>query len=244
MTCERNRPEVREVALGAAPSKRHEDHLASCLECRAALAEERSRLAGIDDAIGQALAVDPSPSLLPRVREVATRQLAEPRGRFVWLVPVAASLIALAVLVPLARRISPPSGSRRAALPPLVTEPKPPVSPVEVPSTAARPEPASVPRIAPANAPSSSRRAAPRAARSARAEPEVIVPPGGEAALRRYVQAIRNRRVVDEVVLGPRPDPVDWTEPASMRKQPRTVERFPQEMEPATAGAEALTRGD
>jgi predicted anti-sigma-YlaC factor YlaD len=131
MTCERNRSELREVALGAAPSTRLEAHLASCLACRALLAEERSRLAVIEDEVGQALAVEPSPSLLPRAREVATRQAAEPRSRFAWLLPVAASLIALAVLIPLAERISPSSGSRQASLPPLVTAPKPRVSAVE-----------------------------------------------------------------------------------------------------------------
>ncbi len=56
--------------------------------------------------------------------------------------------------------------------------------------------------------------------------------------------AIRHSRVVGEVVLGPGPDPVDWTEPPSMRQQPRTVERFPEEMESPTAEADALTLSD
>jgi hypothetical protein len=50
--------------------------------------------------------------------------------------------------------------------------------------------------------------------------------------------------VLDEVVLGPGPDSIDWTEPPSMRQQPRTVERFPEEMESPTAEADALTLRD
>jgi hypothetical protein len=69
-------------------------------------------------------------------------------------------------------------------------------------------------------------------------EPEVIVPPGGEAALRRYVAAIRDRRMGREVVLGLGPDPVDWREPASLRQQPRNVESFPEEMEPPSAASQ------
>ena len=76
------------------------------------------------------------------------------------------------------------------------------------------------------------------------ADPEGIVPPGGEAALRRYVQAIRHSHVVGEVVFGPGPDPVDWAPPSSMLQQPRTVDRFPEDMEAPTAEAEALTLSD
>ncbi len=70
------------------------------------------------------------------------------------------------------------------------------------------------------------------------------MPPGGEAALWRYVHAIRHSRIVGEVVRGVGPDPVDWTEPASMRQQPRSVDRFPEEMEPPTVEAEALSLSD
>ncbi len=56
--------------------------------------------------------------------------------------------------------------------------------------------------------------------------------------------SLPNSQIVKEVVLGPGPDPVDWTEPAAMRQQPRAVERFPGEMEPPTAAAEALTLSD
>jgi hypothetical protein len=242
MSCGRSRSEVRDVALGVVPSRRLQAHLASCPTCRAVLVGERRRLAEIDDELGQALAVEPSPSLLPRVREAVSRQLAEPRSRFVWLLPVAASLVALAVLLPLTRHIAPATGGIQALPSPLATASEPAVSEVEVPANVAPPEVREDSRSAPARA-LGHRRAAPRVAR-ATSEPEVIVPPGGEAAFRRYVQAIRHSRVVDQVVLGPGPDPVDWTEPASMRQQPRAIDRFPGEMEPPTADAEALTLGD
>jgi hypothetical protein len=244
MSCEHHRSEIREVALGTPPSRRLEAHLASCPGCRALLNDDRRRLAEFVDDLGKALAVAPSPSLLPRVREVASRRLAEERrNRSVWLLPVAASIVALAVLIPLARRARPVPGpapvppSSAAAIQPTVSE-------AEVPLTAAGSRAREDSDGQPARVRSIHHPAAARPARAASAEPEVIVPPGGEAAFRRYVQAIRHSRVVDQVVLGPGPDPVDWTEPASMLQQPRAVERFPAEMEPPTAETEALTLGD
>ncbi len=244
MTCERNRPEIRDVALGASPSRRLEAHLASCPACRDVLAEERRRLAEIDDELGNALAVEPSSFLLPRVREVASRRLAEePRSRLMRLLPVAASIVALAVLLPLAQRTAVAPG--RTPVPPSPAAPatRPTLSQPEAPLATAHPQAQEDSPGQQARGGSIHRRAAARPARAA-TEPEVIVAPGGEAALRRYVQAIRHARVVGEVVRDVGPDPVDWTEPASLRQQPRTVERFPEEMEPKTAGTEGLTTSD
>jgi len=247
MTCERNRSEIRDVALGSAPSRRVEAHLVSCPVCRGVLGEERRRLAEIDDELGKALAVAPSPSLLPRVREVAARRLArEPQSRLVWLAPVAASIVALAVLLPLVQRTALAPG--RTPVPPSPAAPatQPTVSEAEVPPTVVGLQAREDSHRQPARARSIHRPAAARPAKAASAEPEVIVPPGGEAALRRYVQAIRHSRVVGEVVLAVGPDPIDWTEPASMLQQPRAVDRFPGEMEPPTAApeTEALTLSD
>jgi hypothetical protein len=240
MSCRRYRSAIRDVTLGGAPSRSLEAHLASCPYCRAALDDERGRLATIDDELTDALAVEPPVHLLSRVREIALRGSEPERPRrLAWLLPLAACIVALAVLLPLARRAFPPSA--------------------EVPRAApSAPLPAATPSVATAEASAAqvgagthdqpplgrARVVHPRpAARrqgeaSPTSEPEVIVPPGGEAALRRYVEAIRDRRMGREVVLGLGPDPVDWREPASLGQQPRNVESFPEEMEPTSAASQ------
>ncbi|HXK10184.1 MAG TPA: hypothetical protein VMT70_11105 [Vicinamibacteria bacterium] len=244
MSCERNRSGIRRVALGTAPSRRLEAHLVSCSACRGILDDDRRWLAEMDEELRKALAVEPSASLLPRVREVASRRLAEePRSRLLWLLPVAASIVALAMLLPFARRIPLAPGSTPAPPSPTGATIEPAPSQLQIPATIARPQARKGSPGQQARGRSMRHRAPARTALVA-VEPEVIVPPGGEAALLRYVRAIRHTLVVDEVVLGPGPDPINWTEPASMRQQPRAVERFPEEMEPPTTDAEAHTLGD
>jgi hypothetical protein len=242
VSCERNRSEIREVSLGAAPSRRLEAHLASCAVCRAILEEDRRRLAEIDDELGQALAVEPSASLLTRAREVVARG-AGPRTRLVWLLPVAASIVALAALLPPAKRMLTGPLTRPASPSPATAAAEPALSPPETPVAVSRPQPREGTGREPVRTAAVRRRAPVRTARAG-AEPEVIVPPGGEAALRRYVEAVGHSRVVGEVVLGPGPDPVDWAPPASMRQPPRTVERFPGDMEAPMLKADTLTSGD
>jgi hypothetical protein len=246
MRCERYRSAIREVALGETPSVRLEAHLASCPACRAVLGDERRRLAGIDDELTDALAVEPPVHLLSRVREIASRG-AEPEGprRLAWLLPLAASAVALAFLLPLARRVSPPS----AGVPRAVPSAQVPAATRSVPTAEATAAHVGVEtQKEPSLTGTQIRVQHPRpAARrqngaSPTSEPDVVVPPGGEAALRRFVAAIRDRRLGGESVLGPGPDAVDWGGPEGTTDWPRPLDRLPAEAERAGSAPEIVPR--
>ena len=244
MSCERHRSAIRDVALGEVPPKRLETHLASCPACRAALDDERRRLARIDGELRNTLAIEPPVHLLSRVREIASRG-AEPKdpGRLAWLLPLAASVVALAVLLPLARRVFPPSaGEPRAAPSAQVPVAMPSVDTAEASAAQVGVEARKEPPLG------ESRGVHPRTAAtrpseaSPTSEPEVIVPPGGEAALRRFVEAIRDRRMGREVVLGLGPDPVDWSGADGPSGWPRPPDRLPAEAERVGAAPEMAPR--
>ncbi len=242
MSCERHRSAIRDIALGEAPSRRLGDHLRSCPACRAVLDDDRRRLAGIDGELKEALAVEPSVALLPRVREAASHGVKrQGPGRLAWLVPLAASVVALAILLPLARRGSPPSpGVPWAAPSARVPAAVPPVHTAEAPvaqgGVKTRKEPRGVRPALPHGRPGRT------GAAQSTDEPEVIVPPGGEAALRRFVAAIRDRRVGRVSVLGPGPDAVDWRGPEGMPEWPRPLDRLPAEAYHVNAAPEIVPR--
>jgi len=246
MSCERYRSAIRDVALGEAPSAHLEAHLASCPACRAALDDDRQRLAGIDDELRDALAVEPPAHLLSRVREIAPRGV-EPEGprRLGWLLPLAASVVALAALLPLVRRVSPPSsGVPRLAPSEQVPTVRPPVRTAEASAAQGVARTQKQPSLAGAQVRVVHPR--PAAKRSSEApptsEPEVIVPPGGEAALRRFVQAIRDCEMGHEVVLGLGPDPVNWSGPEGASGWPRPPDRLPAEAERVGIAPEMMAR--
>jgi hypothetical protein len=242
MSCDRHRSAIRDVALGEAPSRRLEDHLCSCPACRAVFDDDRRRLVGIDGELKDALAVEPSVALLPRVREAAAHGVKrQGPGRIAWLVPLAASVVALAILLPLARRGSPPSpGVPRAAPSARVSAAAPPVHTAEAPAAQGgvrtRKEPRGVRPALTHGRPGRTGGA------QSTDEPEVLVPPGGEAALRRFVAAIRDRRLGSELVLSAGPGPVDWMPVEGASEWPRPLDRLPAEAYRVNTAPEIVPR--
>ena len=186
MTCEDYRSALMEAAVGAPMPGALTAHLAGCARCRAALDEERSLLGRIDREVQASLSVAPSAEFLPRVRQRVAEQGKPSQSRLLgWLVPAAvvASLVVAGARLMGRRPVEPP--------PKQATKEGPP----RLPAPGVEPRPASPPAAAPV---------AVRAAVAPpprRAEPEVLVPPGQEAILRRFVLGLRSRRVESSSLL-------------------------------------------
>jgi hypothetical protein len=184
---------------------------------------ERSLLDRVDEELRQALDVAPSPEFLPRVRERVAKEASASRAwTLPWLMPVAAGVVAVIATVLFLLRQPAPIGSpatqpRSAASPAVAESPRPvPDVPVSAPEPPARPL---VERPRPERAST---------------EPEVLVPPGEEELIRRFVAALRTRRVDAAAVLtgDGQPQPPDLAIPF-------LEEILPLEMKPLTAGTDA-----
>lgn len=180
MSCERYADALLETALGEPAAPELESHLRSCAACREALDRE-SRLVGrIDGELRDAVSVSPSPELQPRVRVLLAGDAATGRPwRLFWLIPVAAGVVALVAAVSL---------RQRSALPP--------AAPRFAEST--RPVPEA--RGSAGELPAKPVVQRPRTQRP-RTEPEVLVPPGEEELVRRFVAALQTGRVDAAAVL-------------------------------------------
>lgn len=177
MSCERYRSTLTDVALGVPAPPEVERHLTECASCRAALESERRLIARIDDGLREALEIEPSPALLPRVRR-RVAQGAAPFARWVpWLVraAVGVGIVALGIRFAGRRHTGPPAPVEKAAQRPAVLAPK--ESRSEAATIAKMPVLSAVARV--------------RAAR--RAEPEVLVPAGEEAVLRRFLEDLHRQ---------------------------------------------------
>jgi hypothetical protein len=215
MACERYTAGLTDLALGVPAPPELDAHLAACAACRDALERERLLVRTIDGALRDGLAREPSPALLARVRQ----RLGEPqRSRFfwparLWALAAAAGLVLVALVL-----FRPAPGSRAprpiAAVPAETPAPAPP-STAFVEETPSRP-------VAPVTALLRRRPARPAA-------PEVIVPPGQEEALRRYVVYVAGlgERWVDSPVLLPTSPLVNPALPAPGWIEPRPVESSP-----------------
>ncbi len=225
MSCTEYCTEILDLALGQPASPALETHLRSCAGCRTSLDEEQERLARIDAGLAQALWVEPSPRLLAQVRERVARE-AESAGP-AWLLPLAASLVALVVLVPLVWNASRPIAARHAP----ASEPKAEVNPQQAAGSREATRPLRVGRSAHTSLAARPHGAArPRSAASA-PEPEVLVSPGAEAALQRYVAAIRDRHLAHETVVGAAFVEVAGAEASMVPAWPRPLDRVPAEAE-------------
>ncbi len=179
MSCANFAEAILEHALGEPATPELQAHLRSCEACRAALERERRLVGTIDDGLSEALAVAPSPALLPRVRQA----VGTPRAHSAWswprLLPIAAGLAAVATL--------------------LVLRGRPEAVPSERPATpaiavAARPDPPSPSVAVPAATPVRVVRPATEPPRKP-PQPEVLIPPGEAELLARYAAAVRVRRI-------------------------------------------------
>ena len=203
MSCERHRPAIRAVALGEPVAPDLEQHLAVCPSC-ARLVENDRRLVGrIESGIDELLAVEASPGFVGRVRA----RLEEPEpsaSAWAWAsrgwLPVALGAGALLVAVSLVGR----GPSRLASTAGTVAS----VPPVIAPSPAIAPEPERTMPLAAVSAPPSAiashagsvQRAVPQSRPIAppRVAPEVLIPAGDGAAIRRFLASRRHWRLAAE----------------------------------------------
>jgi hypothetical protein len=206
MDCGRFEEGLTDVALGARPADPAESaHLARCATCRARMEDERRAAAEVDGLLAEALALEPPPGLMARVRERVSREPAPSVGQ--WPLPPRAlaagvALVALAAALWWPRNPSEPSHASRTAAassePPAVAGAGSPAAltppALHGPATV-RSEPVR-PRRGPA-ADFGSRRVAParRAPTATPSDPEVLVAPGQEEQLLRLVAALRSGRV-------------------------------------------------
>lgn len=189
MRCERYDRDVTDGAAGGAMTRDLEAHLESCAACRERLAEGRALLGRVDQILAAHLDVEPSPALRRRVIScVAQAERARRRmARWAAAAALAAGLVIALMAGALGRRPSAmPLESSIAATVPGV--PARGAVPPETP--ALRP---SIPRAVVPEAPRVVRRGSPAAiARGAVVpEPEVLVPPGQDEALRRFMAGLR-----------------------------------------------------
>ncbi len=174
MSCERFEGERIDVAAGQPPSPELQAHLEGCAECRARLDEQRRLLADVDRVLGARLSAEPSLDFAARVAaRVRDTEMRRP-WRPVWVVGLAAALVAAVLAGWMARRPDRevPAGPRQAA------------------TASEAPARRDIPRVTRSDAPRRSSVPAvtvPRAAAAKVAEPLVLVPRGEEEAMRRFV---------------------------------------------------------
>jgi len=210
MGCDVHADAILEHALGEPASAELQAHLRECDPCRAALEREQRLVGRIDGELRQAVAVVPSVEFLPRVRQrAASRTETQFAPWMRWLVPVAATL----ALVTWLRQPTAIPAAQPVATSSVVPRPE---IPVPVPTAPAKPAP---PRMAAVRTP------APR-----RPQPEVLVPPGEEALLRRFVATLRSGRFDGSALVQPDAAPppdlgiVPLAEMPSLDLKPLTAE--------------------
>lgn len=179
MPCEHHKNALIEAAAsGAAPPRELRAHLETCPSCRSAFAEEQSFLVAIDSGLHAGVNAEIPPSLLPRVR-ARLDEVAAPRLRWVQPLAFGSASVALALVVFLLAR-------PHHAAPEEAGKPDPAV--VEAPAAAA-------PKTSPERISSEGTQLAAVRVGDSRASrkstnphsvtsgnPEVLVPPGTEAA--------------------------------------------------------------
>lgn len=217
MNCERFRRFLTDLVLDESASPEMEFHLSDCAPCRAALDDQRRLMGRIDEEIAESLGVTPSSEFLPKARLRIASQCAPARSAFRgWLVPPTAVAVG-AILVGLCLWWRIPAG--------------PPTHPIAVMAPSAP----SITRFQP----SAPLVPAPRAVGATRvkrashgtppAEPEVLVPPGEEEAVRCLAEGLRHEGVDPAtfltarfVVVGP--------EEARVNAPLETVRQFPSDL--------------
>ena len=231
MDCKRYKESLSEAAAGAHESQREaalRAHLETCAPCRAALGAERELYAAIDRGVATSVAALPSTEFAARVRQ---RLAAEPLParpwfgglRFAGWAPAAA--LAMAVLVLgiawLGRRAPAPGAAIESARNALSQVPAQVQSQTEernsawaANSTVALAPGAISPQPGAETSGSRGVELFRPSTRTQVREPEVLVPPGEQAAVLQLYEALRKRRVAAEFLVAPLPaalEPVPLT---------------------------------
>jgi hypothetical protein len=197
MSCRDREDTLKDLASGGPMTAALAAHLEACPACRERLERWRRRLDAIDGALSAALEVAPSVGFGSRLRDRLAREESMPHRDTRWLPALAAAVVAAAVGGWLFLGRSEAPAPRRAHAPPAHRDAKPSPLPDErvAPSVADTAEPPPPPPRGAATRPQRTSHAAPGPDRRAPAEPEVLIAPGQEEAIARYVRLLRQRRV-------------------------------------------------
>jgi hypothetical protein len=171
--------------------------LDGCAGCRERLEASRRHLDAIEGSLAAALDVAPSAGFAARLRERLARERSSRHRSANWLPALAAVVVTAAVGGWLFLGRSEAPTLRRANAPPAHREAKQSPLPDErvAPSVADTTEPQPPPPRGAATRPQRTSHAAPGPDRRAPGEPEVLVAPGQDEAIARYVRLLRQRRV-------------------------------------------------
>ena len=216
MGCKPYKEILTDAALGALEPSRETEfaaHLARCEGCRAALDRERHLLAAINFGIEASVAAEPSPEFLVRMRRRLEEEQLPMRLWFSGWVPIAVGALAALALVTVWI-------ARRSAVGPVATETAQ-TAPSQQPAASKGNTAAEQSEISQATRLGTRNRGGRRGRQvPARvAEPEVLVPPGEQAAVLRLYEAVKGRRVDAASLLTP-PAPL---EPAPLKILPLEV---------------------
>jgi hypothetical protein len=197
MRCEQYEPELTVGAAGGPITPELDAHLGSCAACRDRLEGKRALLGRIDQVLTSHLGVEPSALLRRRVKERVGQAQGKDRRWAPWAAAALAAGLGMALLAGGLARLSPDTPAKRvtATGPDAAGGTTKPERVVPVPS---------VPTPGVAVTPSvDRRRSAPAVARRAVApEPEVLVPPGQDEALRRFAASLREDAGAARPLLG------------------------------------------
>ena len=240
MSCERYESTLADAAAGGVVTAEVEAHLVSCASCQAELATLREAL-GLADAELQAIAsTEPSPALRVRIRRAVADDEAVAPVAWRWLWPAtAAALLLLAVAAGLwhVGTTTPPDRIAAATPAPMSTaatsrgiEGNAQTAHSEsLAGQSSRGAPSALGDEGSAGAAASSRPVSAASLRTTRqrrrlpAEPEVLVPPGQEEALLRFVAFMQRERVVPRALLTAGEPPSDLPEPAPIEIKPLEI---------------------
>ncbi len=222
MACERFRDELTDVAAGQPAAAGTSAHLESCPSCRAELTALRRGLALADQVLGEIASAEPSPELPARIRRAAAEvDVAEPRPwRWAWVAVAAALFLAVGVAIRWRTgRVATPRQPIALASPSVSPMPVTPEGPSARPDvTTPGPAPTAGPRLATTEA-----RRRPSAPPRRPAEPEVLVPPGQQEALLRFVALAHGQQVTPRTLQSTGVPSFDLAQPAPLEIKPLEI---------------------
>ena len=223
MSRERFHTELADVAAGEPASATVSAHLEACPSCLAELAALRRALALADEALGEIAGAEPSPGLRARIRSAAA-DVPAPRPRH-WAWMASAAVLTAAVFLTAAGRARWLETHRQQ---PLAAIASPAPSPARPAPHEGRPMTSQTTTLS--HGPVAGRASAkvePRrgtsTARRGLAQPEVLVPPGQQEALVRFVALVRAQRRAPPAFAAAGEPSADLAEPAPLVIEPLEI---------------------
>jgi hypothetical protein len=234
MSCERFREALRDRAAGGPAAAGLEAHLEACADCRRELFALREALGLADAELRTIASAEPSPEFRARLRQRVDEARSEVGAdHFAWRWPwlASAATIGAAVVVamlwrdgPVARREA-SSLATPAPMTTTATEPARAASRETAPSSESSPVVAtrSPARARSARLPSPAPPHAAHAAALRLAEPEVLVPAGGQRALVQFVALVHEQKASPAGLLAAGLPSPDLVEPRDIRIEPLEI---------------------